>query len=84
MRFLHYELDVRPGGRVSIKLSRQANVRLMSDNDYHNYVAGRRYSYIGGRVLQSPFVLAPQPGSWHLVIDMQGLAGTVSAQVNLI
>lgn len=77
MDFLHSDLGHRSSGDVvEITLSRGANVRLMDTSNFHAYRNGRQHRYTGGLAKVSPIRLAtPHSGTWHVVIDMQGLRG---------
>lgn len=80
MNYLHYELQVGSGDVVEVTLDSAANVQLLDDANYANYQAGRSFDYTGGYAKSSPCRLRPpRPGRWHLVIDLGGHAGTVSA-----
>ena len=85
MNFLHYSLDLQPGEVVEVELDKQANVRLLDETNFSNYKRGARHTYHGGLAKQSPVRLAPpQPGHWHLVIDLGGYAGSVQASVRTL
>ena len=61
-------------------LSAGANVRLLDNSNFQSYRNGRQHRYIGGLAKQSPVKLTiPNSGTWHLVVDMQGLRGSVRA-----
>ena len=63
-----------------VKLDKQANVRLLDDLNFNSYKAGRQHTYYGGLAEKSPVRLSPPyAGHWHLVIDLGGYAGSVSA-----
>jgi hypothetical protein len=85
MNFLHYDLDLDAGDVVEVTLDKQANVRLLDEVNYHRYKRGQRHTYHGGLAKASPIRLrTPNAGSWHLVIDLGGYAGTVRASVRTI
>ena len=85
MDFLHKEFDLSAGDIVEVTLDHAANVQLLDPSNYQAYRSGRQYRYHGGYVTASPFRLeAPQPGHWHLVIDLGGNAGTVRASVRVL
>ncbi|MGO8961171.1 MAG: DUF1883 domain-containing protein, partial [Streptosporangiaceae bacterium] len=49
MEHLYYDLgNLRRDSTVVVTLENQANVQLMTDSEYSNYKAGRRYRYHGG------------------------------------
>ena len=85
MNFLHYELYLNANDVVEVALDKQANVRLLDNSNYSQYSTGRRHSYYGGLAKKSTaHISAPRAGHWHLVIDLGGYAGTVSASVRTI
>ena len=85
MNFLHYDLNLNSGDVVEVTLDRQVNVRLLTDANYDAYRQGRQHSYFGGLAKESPIrIAAPHSGSWHVVVDLGGFAGTVRASVNVI
>jgi Domain of unknown function (DUF1883) len=85
MNYLHYELDLRAGEVVEVTLDKQANVRLLDEPNFSTYKRGGRHTYHGGLARQSPVRLAPpNPGRWHLVVDLGGYAGTVRASVRTL
>ena len=82
MNFLHYPLNLSSGDIVEVTLDTQANVRLLDEANFTKYQRGDKHTYYGGLAKVSPIKIpAPHPGSWHLVIDLGGYAGTVRASV---
>ncbi len=87
MNFTHYNLGhLDRGSVVVVTLSGSAaNVRLMDDSNLSSYKSGRQHRYYGGLARNSPTQLqVPHSGSWHLVVDMQGLRGTVRSGVKVV
>jgi hypothetical protein len=85
MNFLHYPLNLSSGDTVEVILDREANVRLLDEANFAKYQQGEQHTYYGGLAKKSPVrIRAPHPGSWHLVIDLGGYAGTVKASVKTI
>jgi len=85
MKFIHYDLNLKPNDAVQVHLDKQANVRLLDDRNFQNYRKGGRHTYYGGLATQSPFTISPpRSGHWHLVVDLGGYPGTVSASVQII
>lgn len=82
MRFMSWEVDVKPGGSVEVELSSQANVKVM---DYSNFCAYRRgdaHHFYGGLAKVSPISIAvPSGGHWYVIVDLGGYSGTVNASV---
>ena len=85
MNFLHYDLNLSSNDVVEVTLDKQANVRLLDDINFSRYKSGGQHTYYGGLAKTSPArISAPHSGHWHLVIDLGGYAGTVSASVRTI
>lgn len=83
MQHLYFDLkQQKKGATAVVTLDKQANVRLMTATNYRSFKSGRRYSYQGGKAIQSPARLAiPSTGHWFVVVDLGGLAGRVRASV---
>lgn len=67
---------------VEVDLGNIANVYLMEDSDYQDYLACRPFSYYGGRQTQTPVrIKIPSFGHWYVIIDNDGdsVAGLYSA-----
>ncbi len=85
MIHLHYEFDLGPEDAVEVRLDRRANVLLLDDENYRNYVAGKKYHYFGGLPRSLPVHLVPpRPGHWHVAIDLGGYPGRVRAAVDVV
>ena len=87
MSYTYYNLGHQQRGNVvEVTLSGSAaNVRLLNSSNYQNYRAGRRHSYHGGLVKKSPAKInIPSSGTWHLVVDMQGLRGRVKSSIRVV
>jgi len=85
MNYLHYEFDISPDDVIEITLDKRANVKLLDYSNYQNYKNGKDHKYYGGYAQVSPTRLrVPNRGHWHLVIDLGGYAGTVTASVNVV
>jgi hypothetical protein len=85
MNFLHYEFQLGTNDVVEVTLDQQANVRLLDDSNFSRYQSGQQHTYYGGMAKVSPVHLRPpHSGHWHLVIDLGGYAGTVSASATVI
>lgn len=85
--FLHTELGHRQKGDiVEVTLAGSAaNVRLLDSTNFSRYRRGLQHHYHGGLARRSPVRLAiPSTGTWHLVLDMQGLRGTTRSSVRVI
>ncbi|MEX0718103.1 MAG: DUF1883 domain-containing protein [Planctomycetaceae bacterium] len=85
MNFLHYEFDLPADAVVEATLDKQANVRLMDDDNFALYQKGHRHRYFGGLAKESPVTIAaPHAGHWHLVIDLGGYPGTVRGSARVL
>ncbi len=85
MKYLHYELEFGPHDVAQINLEVQAYVRLIDDENYIAYRQGDQYRYHGGMANASPAnVKPPNPGHWHLIIDLGGREGEVVADVHIV
>lgn len=85
MNFLHYDLNLDSGDIVEVTLDGQANVRLLDATNFSRYRHGQQHSYRGGLATLSPYRLsAPHAGHWHLVVDLGGYRGRVSASVRVL
>ena len=84
--FIHSDLGSRRRGDVvEITLSGGANVRLLDSSNFQRYRRGARHQCHGGLATRSPSRIAiPHSGHWHVVVDMQGLRGSVRAGFRVI
>ena len=48
MNFLHYDFDAGPNDTIEVVLDRQANVRLLDEQNFQAYRSGRPHRYHGG------------------------------------
>ena len=85
MQFLHWEIDAEPGAVIRVEIDKQANVRLLDDLNFSAYRSGRSHRYHGGHATRSPVtILVPHSGHWHVVVDLGGNGGRVSASVTVL
>src|SRR4051794_9592912 len=57
----------------------------MDSTNFSRYRRDQNHRYHGGLARQSPVRLGiPSSGSWHLVVDMQGLRGTTRSSARVI
>ena len=83
--YLHYEFSLTPDEIVEVTLDKQANVRLLDDSNFDAYRRGSQHRYYGGLAKQSPVRIAPPaPGHWHLVVDLGGFGGSISASARVL
>lgn len=71
------------GERIKVTLQgNRVNMRLMDLKNYMNCRAGKSCKYYGGLVKQSPIILSvPSSGHWYLIVDLQGLEGSVRTSI---
>jgi hypothetical protein len=87
MEYLHKEFDLAAGDSIEVTLAgNAANVLLLDEDNFQKYRQGKPYHHDGGGYVRtSPFrIQAPQPGRWHLVVDLAGGAGRVHASGRII
>ncbi len=87
MNYLYYDLGtLSAGASVIAQLSgTEANVQLVDSTNLQRYRSGQRYQYHGGHFTSSPArVRVPSTGHWHLVIDLGGGAGRLTASVQVM
>ena len=85
MKYLHYQLNIGKHEVIQATLQQQSHLRILDDENYMLYRQGDQYRYHGGMATGSPAVIKPpEPGEWHLVIDLGGLEGEVTATVHVI
>ena len=87
MSFTQYDIGPQVRGTVvEVTLSGSAaNVRLLDTPNFRNYRIGRSHQYVGGLIRRSPAQLAvPNTGTWHVVVDLQGLRGQAGSSVRVI
>jgi hypothetical protein len=85
MKYLHKEFSCAGGETVRVDLDGQANVSLLDESNYQQYRRGGRHRYYGGLAKKTPVLLTvPSPGRWHVVVDLGGYTGHVSASIALL
>jgi hypothetical protein len=86
MDFVHYDIGQLAAGQiVEVTLNVAANVQLLDTQNFNIYRSGGRYTYYGGHVTQSPYrIRVPQPGHWHIAIDLGGASGGLRSGVRVI
>ena len=70
MNVLHWTFDATRGQSIRVDLDRQANVMLLDSHNFSNYRHGSDFSYRGGLIKRSPYILTvPNTGHWHVVVE---------------
>jgi len=84
MEYLHYKVKTHSNSIIEVSLDKQANIKLMDNKNYQNYRMKKKYDFIGGLARVSPMVLKPPyKGEWHIVVDLEGMGGSVKAKVKV-
>jgi len=84
MNYLHSNFQIGPEDTVVVTLSHQARVLLLDSTNYSHYRCGRSFRYRGGWSSRTPVRLTPPcRGNWHVVVDLEGRAGTVRAGIQV-
>ncbi len=87
MDFMHSDLGtVDAGSTVVVDLAgTEANVMLVDDTNLARYRRGGQFEYFGGHFTRSPARIGiPSTRRWHVIVDLGGYAGRVSASVRVI
>lgn len=81
--YWHQVIDLHPQQLiVKVALTTYpANVILLDDANFQKYLSGANFVYHAGGFYFSPEVLftAPEPGRWHLVVDLADQPGIPNA-----
>lgn len=75
-QFIQHDLGRQKRGATAVVTLRgnAANVRLMDASNFNAYKNGRRHTYRGGLVKQSPYRLViPNDGHWYITVDLMGM-----------
>ncbi len=85
-RFTHYDLKAqRAGATFEVTLSAVNNVRLMTAANFQRFTELLDFKYVGGVARKSPIrLVVPEPGHWHLIVDMEGHHGLADSSVKLV
>jgi hypothetical protein len=84
--YLYFDLGSPHAGDIAeITLSSGANVRLLDSSNFSRYKREERHQMYGGLARESPTrIPIPRSGRWYVVVDMQGLRGSVHASARVI
>lgn len=85
-QYLQALLNAKAGDVVEVTLlGHAANVFLLDPVQFVNYQSGLQFLFYGGHATHTPVqVRVPTTGQWHLVVDLGGSPGTVSASYRVI
>ncbi|MHA7970817.1 DUF1883 domain-containing protein [Rhizobium sp. CAU 1783] len=85
-RFTHYDMkEQRAGAIIEVTLSAVNNVRLMNAGNFQRFKEALDFKYVGGVAKKSPVKLViPEPGHWHLIVDMEGHHGLADSSVKML
>lgn len=85
MEHFHSAVQAGPRAAVQVTLDKAARVLVMDSLNYSAYRSGGRFRYYGGWARVSPCRIAPpHNGQWHVVVDLEGCAGTIRAGVSVV
>ena len=85
MKYLHWDFNTTGTAVVEVELDRGANVLLLDSPNYARYRRGSDYKYRGGLAEVSPcHVTIPHAGVWHVIVDLGGYSGRVTASAALL
>jgi hypothetical protein len=86
MDFVHYDLGQLSAGQVvEVTVNIAANVQLLDSHNFNIYRSGGRFNYYGGHITRSPYrIQVPEPGHWHLAIDLGGASGDLSSGIRVL
>lgn len=83
MNYIHSEVTIAGSAAVVVTLDHAANVKVMDDLNYNRYRRGLSHRYLGGHATESPVVIRPSEGRWHVAVDLGGYPGTVRASIRV-
>ena len=73
MKYLHQILRLKKGTFLKIHFNQPTKVLLLTDYNYKKYKDHVTYSYQGGQMEESPYIVkVPATGLWHIVIEKGG------------
>lgn len=82
---LHKTLNLDTNDVVVVNCDTQANVMLMRQDEYRNYLTGRSFRYHGGFQKYFPWRMrAPHAGEWKVVLDLGGRRGVIRHYLQVI
>ncbi len=81
----HHLKQISKGVIIEVILSGAAYVRLVDTKNFHRYKLGRSFDYWGGVARKSPLrFLIPESNRYFVLVDTDGIGGTVTADVQVI
>jgi hypothetical protein len=80
---VHYSFaSARQGDVVRVEIDAEANVLLVDDAGLAAYQKHAPFHYVGGGYPRGTALIGvPRDGSWHLIIDLGGRAGSLHHHV---
>ena len=82
---IHYDFDLGADDAVEVWLDKQAKVRMFDESNFQLFRNRQEHICYGGWATASRVLLRPPyAGHWHVVIDLGGYAGTVSASAYVV
>ena len=85
MNYLFKDFYGGPNNLVQVVLEGGwANVMLLDDTNYNNYINERQFQYHGGKSDISPYnIRPPYQGHWYVVVDRGGYPGNINVKINI-
>lgn len=85
MTFLHWKIPGNAGDMVRIQMDTPAYVRMLDPLNFEHYKRGSKFDGDGGWSdrLDVEFTL-PYKGTFHVVVDLGGNAGSLKATCDVI
>jgi hypothetical protein len=79
--FLHKEVEAGPEDTLEVTLDHPANVLLLDQDNFDLYRTRKPYKYYFGSYIRQGLtrIRPPFKGHWHVVVDLGGGPGTVTA-----
>ncbi len=85
MEFFSQKFVLGRNQAVEVSVNRAANVLLLTEINFRKYKLRESYHYYGGEALYSLIeILPPRAGSYYLVIDLGGKAGTIEHSATIV
>lgn len=83
--FRHWAYDLNGPATAVVTIDRQANVHLLDEYNFQRYRRREGFTYLGGHYTQSPVYIAiPHAGRWHVVVDLGGGSGYLTASCQIV
>jgi hypothetical protein len=82
LQVMHSRQHLNAGGLAKVQCSHQANVLLMDDENFRNFLDGHLFYYYGGFYRKFPVQLViPETGDWNVALHLGGLVAQISYSI---